>query len=126
MRSAWDTTSFTLRRATTNPPVIFGSAWTVEPSGLHTTTKTGARATFTFTGQEIGIIAPRGRRFGIVAVSLNGERIATLNLHARHPAQRRLVFRTAVATSGKHTLVIRVLDSRPHALVSLDSFAVIH
>ena len=125
MRSAWDTTSFTLRRAKTNPPVIFGSAWTVGPSGLHTTTKTGARATFTFTGREIGIIALRGRRFGKVAVTLDGERAATLNLHARHPAQRRLVFQAAMAT-GKHTLVIRVLDSRPHALVSLDSFAVIH
>jgi photosystem II stability/assembly factor-like uncharacterized protein len=126
MQSAWDTTSFTLRRPATTPPVMFGSAWTVAPSGLHITTKTGARATLTFTGREIGIIALRGYRLGKVAVSLDGERIATLNLHALHPAQRRLVFRTPVDTAGKHTLVIRVLASRPHALISLDSLAVIH
>jgi hypothetical protein len=126
MRSAWSTTSFTLRRPSRSPQVNFGPAWTVEPSGMHTTTKTGALARLTFTGREVALVAVRGRRSGAVAVFLDGEQIATLDLHARHPAQRRLVFKTAVAGSGQHTLVLRVLKNPAQRSITIDSFAVIH
>ncbi len=126
MRTAWSTTSFALRRPTRSPQVSFGQAWTVEPSGMHTTTRTGAVARLSFTGREVALVAVRGRRSGAVAVFLDGERIATLDLHARHPAQRRLVFKTAVAGAGQHTLVIRALKNSGQRSITIDSFAVIH
>jgi photosystem II stability/assembly factor-like uncharacterized protein len=124
LRSAWGSGSFTLRRPAAAPRAVFGPRWR-DAAGVHTATARGARATVTFTGREVGIVALRGRGYGEAAVYLDGERLATLNLHARHPAQRRLVFKTAVASPGRHTLVVRVLDDPAHPAVAIESFAVV-
>jgi photosystem II stability/assembly factor-like uncharacterized protein len=124
MHSARSTSPFTLRRPAAAPQATFGPRW-LAGSGVHTATATGAKATLSFTGREVGIVALRGRSYGRAAVFVDGEQVATLHLHARHPAQRRLVFRTTVASPGRHTLVVRVLDDLSHPAVAIESFAIV-
>jgi len=124
MHSGWGQGSFALKRATGAPRAAFGPRW-VAAGDIHTARSAGARATLTFTGREVGLVALRGRAYGRAAVLLDGEQVATLDLHARHPAQRRLVFRMPVASPGRHTLVVRVLGDPAHPAVAIASFAVL-
>ncbi len=93
-------------------------------SGGHSqhTAATGRRATFAFTGDSIAWVSRRAPNAGRARVWLDGIRVATVDLQAGSRSYRRIVFATAIATDGPHTLEIRPLgDGR----VDVDAFVVL-
>ena len=82
----------------------------------------GRRATFAFTGDSIAWVSRRAPNAGRARVRIDGVRVATVDLHAASRGYRRIVFATALATDGPHTIEIRPLgDGR----VDVDAFIVL-
>ena len=121
LRGDWSATQFDLRRRAHAPEVAYGRHWTLS-GGIHTTTSRGARVGLTFAGGKVGIVALTGRHLGKAAIFVDGERAGTVRFTADHAPRLQTIHLTSV-DSGRHTIVLRALDSRA---VSVQSFAVIH
>jgi hypothetical protein len=114
----------------TTPGLVPSSGWTLRAShddlggralrsGLP-----GATATFSFTGSRVAWIARRGPNRGTAVVSIDGTRVAAVDLHRAVVRHRRIVFRWAWPASGPHTLTIRVAGTAGHPYVDVDGFVV--
>ena len=93
-------------------------------SGGHARHSSGhsRRATFAFTGHAIGLVSRRSPNGGHAEVRVDGLLVATIDLSASTSRYRRIVFRSALATGGPHTIEIRpVGDGR----VDVDAFIVL-
>lgn len=84
----------------------------------------GATVTFSFTGSQVAWIARRGPSRGEAIVSIDGRRVATVDLQRDASRHRRIVFRWAWPVSGPHTLAIRVVGNAGHPYVDVDGFVV--
>jgi Bacterial Ig domain len=85
---------------------------------------TGAsgRITFSFSGRDVGWIATRTPSGGRARVLIDGVLVATIDLGTTANQFRKLVFRHAFASAGRHTVVIQpVGDGR----VDIDGFIVL-
>jgi hypothetical protein len=84
-------------------------------------TKKGAIAKFRFTGRDIAWLAAKGPTSGSAIVSINGVRVATVDLHAKTEEPRMVVFQHSFATQATRTLTIKVVGTARHPSVNIDS-----
>jgi len=87
------------------------------------TTLSGATATFTFTGRELGWVARLGPNEGSVQVEPDGQDPATISLHRKAATNRRLVFTATYPTAGAHSVTLVTQTSG--ALSDIDAFVVL-
>ncbi|HEX2587129.1 MAG TPA: hypothetical protein VHL51_02600, partial [Gaiellales bacterium] len=120
----WQTSHVLVRAASGASAVIYSRAWYTAQDGTRATPAAGARVSFTFSADAVGILAMRGWAFGTAAVYLDGERVPTLDLHAAHRARLALAYRVAVP-SGRHTLTLRILRDGGHTGAAIRAFAVL-
>ena len=105
-RSAW--------KKTTSPKALGGAA-------RHATAST-KRATFEFTGYDVGWVATRTASSGKARIFIDGILIGTVDLDRGSTSYRKLVFARHFSTLATHTLEIRpVGDGR----VDIDGFVVL-
>ena len=78
-------------------------------------------ASFTFTGRDIGWVAFTGPTRGQAYVAVDGTRVATINLYAKAVHSRELVWHHAWGSFGTHTVTIKVVGTKGHPSVDVDS-----
>jgi hypothetical protein len=78
----------------------------------------GATATFTTNADDVAIVSRRGPDRGIVAVFVDGTKVATVDLYSPAPQLRRVVFARHLAGDEEHTIRLRVTGSRNAASTS--------
>ncbi len=91
---------------------------------LTRTTVPGSRATMTFTGRGVALIAPRSAYRGSIDVYVDGAFVKTVILRTSPSASRQLVFAKAWGSVGTHTIQLRVRSGNTYPLVELDAFVV--
>ena len=74
----------------------------------------GATSTYTFTGRSIAWVAVRANNRGRAEVFIDGVSAGIIDLFqtSTTPSVRRLMFQRSFATSGTHTIQIRVLGTK--------------
>jgi hypothetical protein len=92
---------------------------------LHSSTKAGSTASFTFTGRSLGIIAFEGPKHGKLAIYLDGaRRPAVIDTLASRTKARSLVYTRTWPTSKTRSVKIKVLGTSNRPLVEVDAYAV--
>jgi len=94
--------------------------------GVSSTVGSGSSARLSFRGSSVGVVASRGPNFRKIRVLLDGHEVKIVNLWASKAKDRRVVFRTSWASSGKHAITIEALGSEQRPKVELDAFALLH
>ena len=93
------------------------------------TTWRGARQKLTAVGTDFAIVSPKEPSQGRAAVLLDGKRVATIDLYARRPQTRTIVYAMSFPTAGRHTIALQATGtkSRPSkgTRVDLDAFQVL-
>lgn len=98
--------------------VMYTGAWTQQSAtsayggATRYATAAGARASFGFTGRDVAWVAPKGPDKGKAEIWLDGAKAATVDLYAASAQPRRAVFTKTFASSGSHTLEVRVLGTK--------------
>ena len=92
---------------------------------LHSATKAGATASFSFKGRSIALICVTGPRHGKAAVYLDGSSraAATVDTDSRATKSRRVVYSKTWATPATHTITLKVLGTKGRATVAFDAVA---
>lgn len=90
----------------------------------HYSTDRGATATLTFTGRAIAWYGPVGPTRGKARVSIDGTRVATIDLRSSSFYAREVLFSRRFADTGKHTITITVLGTPGRPNVTVDAFVV--
>ena len=70
-----------------------------------TSTRSGSRVRFTFTGDQVGLLATRGPGRGRIRVRIDGHTVATIDLRASSTSVRRVVFVRSLG-NGEHTIEV--------------------
>lgn len=88
------------------------------------------KATFAFTGSEVGWVAPTNQNRGHADVYLDGAKVAPVDLYSSSGKSRVIVFSKAgLDPSVTHTLEVRALGTRNAAATSkrvdVDAFVVL-
>jgi hypothetical protein len=130
---AWATTPTLLPvlRSDGNVAITYAGGWTTRErssalgDSVHRTKTRGATASFSFSGRAIGIIAPKGLDWGRFEVSIDGVKVATIDLKRSSERARTLVFSRSWAATGAHTIVVRNLATSGRPAISLDGFVVV-
>jgi probable HAF family extracellular repeat protein len=85
----------------------------------------GASATLHFTGRRVWWAAPRSPARGSATVSIDGVKVAVVDLHARRRTPRVPVFQHSFPAIGVHTITVTVNGTpRAHPRVDVDAFTV--
>jgi hypothetical protein len=79
--------------------------------GTTSTTRLGSRVRFTFTGDQVALVATKGPRRGRIRILIDGRTAGTVDLRRSSTAMRRIVFARGLA-SGQHTLEVRVIKGK--------------
>ena len=114
----------------TSTQVHYAGTWaktagsTCSGGSTHTTSKTGAGATFTFTGRGVALVSSVGPDRGILKVYVNGLLAKTVNLSAPGARQRTIAWAMAWSTSATRTVRI-VASLAAGTRADLDAFVVI-
>ena len=87
-------------------------------------TSAGASARFTFTGTRVVWYGPVGPTRGQARISIDGVRIATVDLYRGSFDPHEALFSKTWKTAGKHSLVIAVAGTRGRPYVAIDGFVV--
>jgi hypothetical protein len=119
------------RSEQTSTAVKWSGTWststTSSASGrtVRSTTRSGASATFTFSGRSVGWVAYLASTLGRASVYVDGRLAATVDLHASTTAWRRVAFARRWSASGTHVIriVCRATSGRPR--VDVDAFVVL-
>lgn len=93
--------------------------------GTRYSTEPGARATLSFSGRAIGVVAQRGPGRGLADILVDGKKVATIDLQAVSLQQRRVVYSVRWSSLGKHIISIVVAGTNGHPRVDLDAFVVL-
>jgi hypothetical protein len=72
----------------------------------------GARATFSFTGEDVALVSTKGPNRGKAAIFVDSVNKGTVNLYARSLVTRSVVFAMNELTPGAHTIQVRVLGTK--------------
>ena len=133
-RSDWKYgTRFALDTLQENDPSIsYAKTWKGQSlasaygGGVKYATARGAKATLSFTGTEVAWVAPESKTRGKAAVSLDGAKVATVNLFSRQTLARQVVFsRGNLDPATPHTLEVRSLGTSGRPRVDVDAFVVL-
>jgi hypothetical protein len=131
-RSAWRNGSpLVLKDPQGGSAITFGRTWSRArgdeffDGSTRYAPRTRSTATHTFTGSQVAWVASRGPNRGRAKVYIDGVLVETVDLYAGSRKHRRVVFLEKWATSGTHTIKIRVVA--PNAAssgkrVDLDAF----
>jgi subtilisin family serine protease len=109
----------------------YGAGWkTTASSGatgraLHTSTRSGAWMSFTFTGRSVALVAPKGASRGSVKIYVDGVYDSTVSLYRSSPISRVVVFSKAWTTRAAHTIRLVVVGTKGHPRVDVDGFIVV-
>lgn len=115
------------RIADASSSIAYSSGWSAARYGAYTAdrvtyaTRTGASATYRFTGNGIAWYGPVGPTRGKANVYIDGKMVTTVDLRRSDFAARKLLFARPLS-DGRHTVKIVVISSgRP---VAIDDFLV--
>jgi hypothetical protein len=89
-----------------------------------TTSTIGAKATFSFTGDAIGLVMSKGPDRGAVTVYLDGVKIKTLDLYAMNSSTNRLVFSKNYNAVKAHVLTLVAKGTSGRPTIDVDAFEV--
>jgi beta-lactam-binding protein with PASTA domain/Ca2+-binding RTX toxin-like protein len=130
-------TAFTPRVTQENAAAVtYAGTWTTETitsasgGAQRFASAAGATATYTFTGRAIAWAAVRANNRGRAEVFIDGVSQGVVDLYhsSTTPSMRRLMFEHTFATSGTHTIQIRVLGTKTGASagtrVDVDAFVI--
>lgn len=109
-------TAFRWSGTWTRPAVSGASGGYVRAS-----TQAGATATFTASMRALGWVAVRGPNRGKATVYVDGTAVASVDLYAATVQPARVVFTRSWASTGTHTVVIRVAGTAGRPLVEIDA-----
>jgi subtilisin len=115
----------------TSTAVVYRGPWTTwmhssaHGGGTRYSTTAGATATLRFTGRAVAWVAQLGRLSGSAQVYVDGRYVRTVSLYAAGAQPRRVVFAQHWASSGTHTISIRVAGTAGHPRVDVDAFLLI-
>jgi subtilisin len=84
----------------------------------------GAAIWRSFTGRAVALVMPRAATRGKAQIWIDGALSSTVNLHRASLQPRRIVYRHAWSTSGRHTIRIVVLGTAGHPRVDLDALVI--
>lgn len=84
--------------------------------------RAGARATFTFTGRAVAIVATRARTRGKFEVWVDGVKKATIDTYSSTTKYRQVVWAASWPTSGSHKVMLKVLGTSGRPRVDVDAF----
>jgi hypothetical protein len=100
------------------------AAWTSASDGyLNVSATAGDTAKFTFTGTSVAWIATKSSNRGQADVYFDGVRVKTVDLYsATTTSAQAVAYARSWATSGQHTLEVRVLGTAGHPKVDVDAF----
>jgi hypothetical protein len=87
-------------------------------------TKAGDTASIAFTGRRIEWYGPVGPTRGVARIILDGVAQKPIRLTKSTFRPRMLVYSHSWKTSGRHTLVVEVLETKGHKLVAIDELVV--
>jgi hypothetical protein len=112
-----------------NGAIAYTSGWTrIAQSGasgghVEEASLAGKKATFTFSGFQVGFITTVASTHGSAKIVVDGGTAATVNTHATGgPGKIRYVKATS---AGSHTLVLTVLGTAGHPKIDVDAFVVL-
>ncbi len=111
--------------------VRYSSGWKRVTSGSASggtvtyATRSGATATFRFSGTSIAIIAPVGTTRGAARIMIDGVAAGSLSEYATAGRSRQVVYSRSLPTAGPHTIVVRVSGTAGHPRVDLDALIVL-
>jgi len=114
-----------------SPKAVFTGAWnrsgdrTASRGDSHYSTQAGARASLTFTGRSIAVVAPVGSDRGQARISVDGQAITTIDLRASNLRPRRIVYQQDWVKSAQHTIQLEVLATAGRPRVDLDAFLIL-
>ena len=119
---------------TPSTAVTYSSGWSVVRSaaaygGTRRTSKAlGRWVRLRFTGTEVALVSTTGHDRGRVRITIDGVRVATVDLRSSSPHSRRIVFHQRLRP-GRHTIEVRTVGSArtpaTGARVDVDGFLVI-
>jgi hypothetical protein len=118
-------------RSDANAAVRYARTWSVTSDlaavggAVHETTRSGAAATFVFSGRDVAWVAIRGPGHGKAKVYVDGSYVATVDLLADVAQLPWVVYQRHWTKIGTHTLKIVNLGTLGRALVDLDAVAVL-
>jgi len=107
-----------------------GTWWRASLSGAYGSyvkyaTTAGATTKLTFTGRNVAWVAPKSSTRGKAEVYVDGTYVQTLDLYSASTLARQVVFSQSWATSGSHTLEVKVLGTSGRPRVDVDAFVVL-
>jgi len=114
----------------TDSAVVYTGAWREAPYPAYAgrnarwTNRTGATATFTFTGRTVTWFGPSGPTRGRANVFVDGQLLDRVDLYARRFRPNTRIFGTTFAEAGPHTLAIEVVGTKGRPTVAIDQFVV--
>lgn len=131
--STWTTgATFTVAARQQNASsIVYTGRWhtvtRADASGrsLVTATAKGARATTTFTGRSVAVVAPRSPNGGEFDVFVDGRFVKTVYLYGSAYQPRRVVFATSWASAATHRISIVKKYAETSAPISLDAILVL-
>lgn len=85
----------------------------------------GSRATLTFTGNAVSLVAPTGPTRGVGQVYVNGSYVGTVSLYSSTTRATRVIKSWRWSTSATRTVSVRVAGTAGHPRVDVDGFVVI-
>ena len=92
---------------------------------LRTARAAGARARLSFTGRAVALVAPKNTASGYAYIYIDGVYVTYINLYSTTSLVRQTVVVKTWATSGTHSLEIRVHGTAGHPNVSVDAFVTV-
>ncbi len=110
--------------------IVYRGTWTRRNAASATSgtltgsSRAGASAKLTFSGQAIAVVAPRSRYRGSADIYIDGLLIKRITTRSLTSVTRQVVFERSV-TPGTHTIELRVVGSGTYPLVQLDAFVVV-
>jgi hypothetical protein len=99
-----------------------GSSATARGGHTRYSSNPKATATFSFTGREIALFAPRSAARGAARISVDGHYVTTISEYARTITPRAVVFRHAFARTGEHRITIRPVGTPGRPRIDIDGF----
>jgi hypothetical protein len=81
-----------------------------------------ATATFSFTGREIALFAPKSAGRGAARISVDGHYVTTITEYAKITTPRVVVFRHSFVRTGEHRITIRPVGTPGRPRVDIDGF----
>jgi subtilisin family serine protease len=87
--------------------------------------QTGARAKYRFTGRTVAVLAPTNATRGKASIYIDGVYHATVDLYSATAAYKKVVYVGNWSVAGTHTIELRVSGTSGRPTVSLDGFLVL-